>query len=91
MKPPLVCLVLAMVAFSAKAADPEHVTCRLVGCTVIEDTRICVYRGTNYTQDVLYLRLGEWFPREFQCKYAPNETPPPTVQDVLEAIRKKMS
>lgn len=87
----LTAFVMLLKAHTAKAADPEHVTCRLVGCTVIEDTRICVYRGTNFTQDVIYLRLDEWFPREFQCKYAPNDTPPPTVQDVLEAIRKKMS
>ena len=86
----LTAFVMLLKAHTAKAADPEHVTCRLVGCTVIEDTRICVYRGTNFTQDVIYLRLDEWFPREFQCKYAPNDTPPPTVQDVLEAIRKKM-
>ena len=87
----LTAFVMLLKSHTANAADPEHVTCRLVGCTVIEDTRICVYRGTNFTQDVIYLRLDEWFPREFQCKYAPNDTPPPTVQDVLEAIRKKMS
>lgn len=91
MKPLLIYLVLSLAAFSAKAAEPEFVACRLVGCTVVEKDRICVYRGTNHTQDVLYYRLDEWFPRQFQCKYAPNEKPPPTVQEVLKAIKDKMS
>ncbi len=87
----LTAFIMLLKAHTAKAGDPEHVTCRLVGCTVVSKDRICVYRGTNNTQDVLYFRLDEWFPREFQCKYAPNEERPPTVQEVLEAIREKMS
>ena len=83
--------VMLLKAHTANAADPEFVTCRLVGCTVIGKERVCVYRGANYTQDVMHFRLGEWFPREFQCKFKPNKTPPPTVQDVLKAIKDKMS
>mgnify|MGYP003117345369 FL=1 len=87
----LTTFVMLLKAHTANAADPEFVACRLVGCTVVDKDRICVYRGANHTQDVLYYRLDEWFPREFQCKYAPNETPPPTVQEVLKAIKDKMS
>jgi len=87
----LTAFVMLLKAHTANAADPEFVACRLVGCTVVDKDRICVYRGANHTQDVLYYRLDEWFPREFQCKYAPNETPPPTVQEVLKAIKDKMS
>ena len=87
----LTAFIMLLKAHTAKAGDPEHVTCRLVGCTVVSKDRICVYRGANHTQDVLYYRLDEWFPREFQCKYAPNEKPPPTVQEVLKAIKDKMS
>jgi hypothetical protein len=87
----LTAFVMLLKAHTANAADPEFVACRLVGCTVVDKDRICVYRGANHTQDVLYYSLDEWFPREFQCKYAPNETPPPTVQEVLKAIKDKMS
>jgi hypothetical protein len=87
----LTAFVMLLKAHTANAADPEFVACRLVGCTVVDKDRICVYRGANHTQDVLYYRLDEWFPREFQCKYAPNEKPPPTVQEVLKAIKDKMS
>ena len=29
----------------------------------------------------------EWFPREFQCKYDPNETKPPSIQETFKQIR----
>ena len=87
----LTAFVLLLKSHSARAGDPEYVTCRLVGCEVIGEERICIYRGPNFTQDVLHLRRGEWYPTEFQCKYKPNVERPPTVREVLKAIKEKMS
>ena len=87
----LTAFVLLLKSHSARAGDPEYVTCRLVGCEVIGEERVCIYRGPNFTQDVLHLRRGEWYPTEFQCKYKPNVERPPTVREVLKAIKEKMS
>jgi len=87
----LTAFVLLLKSHSARAGDPEYVTCRLVGCEVIGQERVCIYRGPNFTQDVLHLRRGEWYPTEFQCKYKPNVERPPTVREVLKAIKEKMS
>ena len=54
----LTAFVLLLKSHSARAGDPEYVTCRLVGCEVIDQERICIYRGPNFTQDVLQLRRG---------------------------------
>ena len=75
----------------ANAADPEYVTCRLKGCTKVEDQRVCVYHGVNNTVDTLFFRMEEWFPREFQCRYDPNDTKPPSIQETFEAIRKSQN
>ena len=75
----------------ANAADPEYVTCRLKGCTKVDDQRVCVYHGVNNTVDTLFFRMDEWFPREFQCKYDPNDTKPPSIQETFEAIRKSQN
>ena len=72
----------------AHAADPEYVTCRLKGCTTVDKQRVCVYHGVNNTVDTIFFRMDEWFPREFQCRYSPNETKPPSIQETFEAIRK---
>ena len=80
--------VVFMKGTVAKAADPEYVTCRLKGCTTVDKQRVCVYHGVNNTVDTLFFRMDEWFPREFQGKYDPNETKPPSVQETFEAIRK---
>jgi len=87
----LTAFVLLLKSHSARAGDPEYVTCRLVGCDVIGQERVCIYRGPNFTQDVLHLQKGEWYPTEFQCKYKPNVERPPTVREVLKAIKEKMS
>ena len=87
----LTAFVLLLKSHSARAGDPEYVTCRLVGCDVIGEERVCIYRGPNFTQDVLHLQKGEWYPTEFQCKYKPNVERPPTVREVLKAIKEKMS
>ena len=70
---------------------PQYVTGRLVGREVIDKERICIYRGPNFTQDVLHLQRGEYYPTEFQCKYKPNVARPTTVREVLAAIKDKMS
>jgi len=87
----LTAFVMLLKSHTAHAGDPEYVTCRLVGCDVIGGERVCIYRGPNFTQDVLHLQKGEWYPTEFQCKYKPNEERPPTVREVLKAIKEKMS
>ena len=75
----------------ANAADPEYVTCRLKGCTKVDDQRVCVYHGVNNTVDTLFFRMDEWFPREFQCRYDPNDPKPPSIQETFEAIRKSQN
>lgn len=75
----------------ANAADPEYVTCRLKGCTKVDNQRVCVYYGVNNTVDTLFFRMEEWFPREFQCKYDPNDVKPPSIQETLKAIRESQS
>ena len=75
----------------ANAADPEYVACRLKGCTTVDKQRVCVYHGVNNTVDTLFFRMDEWFPREFQCKYEPNDAKPPSIQETLKAIRESQS
>ena len=87
----LTAFVLLLKSHSARAGDPEYVTCRPVGCEVIDKERICIYRGPNFTKDVQHLRRGDWYPTEYQCKYKPNVERPPTVREVLKAIKEKMS
>jgi len=77
----------------AHAANPEYVTCRLKGCTTVNPSgsakqRVCVYHGINNTTDTIYFRMDEWFPKEFQCKYDPQNEKPPSVQEVFKEIRK---
>jgi hypothetical protein len=88
-----VCLLLGFIVFLkgtvAKAiATPEYVTCRLKGCDLIDDQRVCIYHGPNNTVDSVWLDPIEYFPKEIQCKYKPNEKKPPTVRETLDAIRK---
>ena len=71
----------------ANAAEPSHVICRLQACKVIAGNRVCVYHGPNNTTDTLFLDPNEWFPREFQCKYTPNEERPPSIQETFKQIR----
>ena len=84
----LYAFVVFMKGTVAKAADPEYVTCRLKGCTTVDKQRVCVYHGVNNTVDTLFFRMDEWFPREFQCKYSPNDAKPPSIQETFKAIRK---
>ena len=84
----LYAFVVFMKGQVANAAEPEYVACRLKGCTTVDKQRVCVYHGVNNTVDTLFFRMDEWFPREFQCRYSPNETKPPSIQETFEAIRK---
>jgi len=67
---------------------PEYVTCRLKGCDIIDEQRVCIYYGPNNTVDSVWLDPSEYFPSEIQCKYKPNEKKPPTVRETLKAIKK---
>tara|TARA_R100000654_G_scaffold16276_1_gene34273 strand:+ start:58 stop:732 length:675 start_codon:yes stop_codon:yes gene_type:complete len=69
-------------------ADPEYVICRLKGCDIIDDKRVCIYHGANNTVDSVWLDPIEFYPREIQCKYEPNKKKPPTVRETFDAIRK---
>jgi len=69
-------------------ADPEYVVCRLKGCDIIDENRVCIYHGANNTLDSVWLDPIEFYPREIQCKYKPNEKRPPTVRETFDAIRK---
>ncbi|MDB9996608.1 hypothetical protein OAE49_06285 [Gammaproteobacteria bacterium] len=81
--------VFLLKGHSAKASSiPEYVVCRLKGCDIIDDKRVCIYHGANNTVDSIWLDPIEFFPKEIQCKYDPNEKKPPTVRETLDAIRK---
>ncbi len=83
----LVGFVLFLKGLTANAS-PEYVVCRLQGCQTIDGERLCIYHGANNTVDSVWINLHEYFPKEIQCKYKPNEKKPPTVRETLDAIRK---
>ena len=85
----LASFVLLLKSHSANAETyPEYVMCRLKGCDIIDDKRVCIYAGPNNTIDSVWMDPSEYSPREMQCKYKPNEKKPPTLRETLEAIRK---
>ena len=85
----LTSFVLLLKSHSANAETyPEYVVCRLKGCDIIDDKRVCIYAGPNNTIDSIWMDPSEYSPREIQCKYKPNEKKPPTLRETLEAIRK---
>ena len=85
----LASFVLLLKSHSANAETyPEYVMCRLKGCDIIDDKRVCIYAGPNNTIDSVWMDTSEYSPREIQCKYKPNEKKPPTLRETLEAIRK---
>ena len=69
-------------------ANPEYVTCRLKGCDIIDEQRVCIYHGPNNTVDSVWLDLNGFFPKEIQCKYDPKNEKPPTVRETFDAIKK---
>jgi hypothetical protein len=84
--------VMFLKGLDARASEtiPDYVNCRLVGCEIIDGSRVCIYRGPNNTQEVVYMDTSEWFPQELMCKYEPNKVKPPTIRDTLDAIKKAM-
>ena len=47
-------------------ATPEYVVCRLKGCDIIDEKRVCIYHGANNTVDSVWLDPIEFFPKEIQ-------------------------
>ena len=84
----LVGFVMFLKSTVAHAADPEYVTCRLKGCTKVDNQRVCIYQGANNTVDQVWIDFHEFFPKEIQCKYDPKNEKPPTMQETFEAIKK---
>ena len=73
---------------AAANATPEYVVCRLQGCQTIDGERLCIYHGANNTVDSVWLNLHEYFPKEIQCKYDPQNGKPPSLRDTFKAIEK---
>ena len=81
--------ILFLKGMAAGAATwPEYVTCRLKGCSNIDGERLCIYHGPNNTVDSVWIDMGEYYPREIQCKYDPKNEKPPTLRETFEAIEK---
>ena len=81
--------VLFLKGIAANAETwPEYVTCRLKGCSNIDGQRLCIYHGPNNTVDSVWIDMGEYYPREIECKYDPKNEKPPTLRETFEAIEK---
>ena len=80
-------LFLKVIAANAETW-PEYVTCRLKGCSNIDGQRLCIYHGPNNTVDSVWIDMGEYYPREIECKYDPKNEKPPTLRETFEAIEK---
>ncbi len=84
----LVGFVMFLKSTVAHAADPEYVTCRLKGCTKVDNPRVCKYQGDHNTINQVWIDFHEFFPKEIKCKYDPKNEKPPTMQETFEAIKK---
>ena len=84
----LTAFVLLLKAHSAKAEE-LYVTCRLAGYEKINGEWVCLYRGTNNTQDMIHLDSDDFCPRQISCKYEPNKKPR-TIKDAIESIKEAM-
>ena len=84
----LTSFVLLLKSHAANAGK-IYVQCRLEGYEKINDEWVCLYRGTNNTQDVIHLNENNFCPREIECEYQPNKKPR-TVKDAIDSIRKAM-
>lgn len=80
-------LLIGIALIAKEARADEYITCRLQKCQKVNNMKACVYRGANNTQEVMYFSKGEWYPRQFQCKYKPNAEPPATIEETLKAIK----
>lgn len=85
-----VVVVIGLASWMAMASDWSNdlTTCRLVKCMQIDKAQeVCVYRGAHNTQETLFFNRGEWKPREYLCQWQVDQPPPPSVYDVLKAIK----
>lgn len=86
----LTVFVMLLKAHTAKANDwaNDLTVCRLVKCLKLDEKQeVCVYRGAHNTQETIFYQRGEWKPREYMCQWDPDQPPPPSVYEVLKAIR----
>jgi hypothetical protein len=74
----------------ASTLHPEYTVCRLVDCQKHEGDYLCLYTGANNTQDIAIYERGENIQRTIQCKYLPNDTKPPTIEETLDSIKDAM-
>ena len=75
----------------AARADAQLVTCRLAECEVHGKDKVCIYLGANQTLKVEHFMVGQMVPTEYQCEYSPNSERPPTVKDIMDAIKEAMN
>ena len=89
----IIILLLTGHLLNAGCWTPVHAdkqtTCRLVSQLIVDDQRICVYLGANNTQYQEYVPYEAGAcPREYQCKYRPNEKPF-NLKNVIRSIKKQ--
>jgi hypothetical protein len=77
-----------LISFQAKA--DQYVACRLAGCDDHKGAYLCVYRGANNTMENMIFSKHDFIPKEYQCKYKPNDQRPPTIQETLKAIKEAL-
>jgi hypothetical protein len=84
----LVGFVLLLKAHAAKAEE-LYVTCRLAGYERVNEDWVCLYHGTNNTQDVIHLNDEGFCPRQISCKYEPSKKTR-TIKDAIDSIKEAM-
>ena len=75
----------------AARADAQLVTCRLAGCEIHGKDKVCIYLGANQTLKVEHFMVGQMVPTEYKCEYSPDSERPPTVKDIMDAIKEAMN
>ena len=85
-----VVVVVGLAAWMAVASERTYVPCRLAGCEMIGEQRVCLYRGANNTTESVSYMVGEWIPTTYQCVYEPNKDPPLTLRETLDAIKEAL-
>lgn len=80
--------VMLLKAHTAHAKE-LYVTCRLAAYEKVNGEWICVYRGTNNTQDMIHLDKDTFCPKQISCKYEPNQKKR-TVKDAIDSIKEAM-
>ena len=85
-----VVVVVGLAAWMAMASERTYVACRLAGCEMIGEQRVCLYRGANNTTESVSYMPFEWIPTTYQCVYQPNKNPPLTLRETLDAIKEAL-